>query len=89
MMSEDFLEMLGVVQALQRRFSSQLNSFSITIKYDDYYEYYMEIEIRTDEDKFFFSTYSCVTEKEYKLRIGELSNMVDRLLNIENEECYD
>lgn len=89
MTSEDFLDMLARVQAMQRRFSNQLNSFSVTVKYDDYYEYYMEIEIRTDEDKFFFSTYSCVTEKEYELRLEELSNTVDELLNIENEEYYE
>lgn len=88
-MSEDFLNMLGEVQAMQRRFSSRLNSFSVTVKYDDYYEYYMEIEIRTDEDKFFFSTYSCVSEDDYELRIGELSNTINELLNIEIEEYYE
>lgn len=89
MMSEDFLDMLGRVQAMQRRFSSLLNSFSVAVKYDGYYEYYMEIEIRTDEDKFFFSTYSCVSEEEYELRLGELSDTIDELLNIENEEYHD
>lgn len=88
-MNEYFQDLLGRVQAMQRRFSNRLNSFSVTVKYDDYYEYYLEVEIRTDDDKFFFSTYSCVLEEEYKLRIGELSNTVDKLLNIENEEFYD
>ena len=88
-MNEDFQDLLGRVQAMQRRFSSRLNSFSVTVKYDDYYEYYLEVEIRTDDDKFFFSTYSCVSEEEYELRLGELSNTVDKLLNIENKEFYD
>lgn len=88
-MNEDFQDLLGRVQAIQRRFSNRLNSFSVTVKYDDYYEYYLEVEIRTDDDKFFFSTYSCVSEEEYELRLGELSNTVDTLLNIENKEFYD
>lgn len=85
-MNEDFLHLLLKVQALQRRFTSSLNSFSINVKYDEYYEYYLEVEIRIDGDKFFFSTYSCVTEEDYELRLGELSKTVEELLNNQDTE---
>lgn len=83
-MNEYFRDLLERVQAMQRRFSSRLNSFSVTVKYDDYYEYYLEVEIRTDEDKFFFSTYSCVSEEDYDLRMEELSKTVNNVLNTQN-----
>ena len=50
-MTNEFNDAFTRAQALQRRFNPDyMNSFSIAIKYDSYYEEYMEIELRTDND---------------------------------------
>ena len=60
-MTDEFKDAFTRAQSLQRRFNPDyMNSFSLAIKYDSYYEEYMEIELRTDNDKFFISTLTCV-----------------------------
>ena len=67
-MTDEFKNAFTRAQALQRRFNPDyMNSFSIAIKYDSYYEEYMEIELRTDNDKFFISTLTCVYEEDYTM----------------------
>lgn len=79
-MSTEFLEALTRVQALQRRFTSDMNSFSVVVKYDDYFEDYLEVELQTDNDKFFFTTYSCLYEEDYELRIKELEKTINEII---------
>lgn len=79
-MTEEFLAALTRVQALQRRFVSDMNSFSVSVKYDDYFEEYLEVEIRTDSDKFFFTTYNCLYEEDYELRIKELEKTINEII---------
>ena len=86
-MTNEFNDAFTRAQALQRRFNpAYMNSFSIAIKYDSYYEEYMEIELRTDNDKFFISTLTCVYEEDYTLRLDELEKTIDKLLTAEDNE---
>ena len=86
-MTEEFKEALTRAQALQRRFDPDyMNSFSVAVKYDSYYEEYMEIELRTDNDKFFISTLTCVYEEDYTLILDELEKTIDKLLADEDNE---
>jgi hypothetical protein len=86
-MTNEFNDAFTRAQALQRRFDPDcMNSFSIAIKYDSYYEEYMEIELRTDNDKFFVSTLTCVYEEDYTLRLDELEKTIDKLLTDEDND---
>ena len=86
-MTDEFKNAFTRAQALQRMFNQDyMNSFSIAVKYDSYYEEYMEIELRTDNDKFFISTLTCVYEKDYTLRLDELEKTIDKLLTDEDNE---
>lgn len=86
-MTNEFNDAFTRAQALQRRFNpAYMNSFSIAIRYDSYYEEYMEIELRTDNDKFFISTLTCVYEEDYTLRLDELEKTIDKLLTDEDNE---
>lgn len=78
-MNSDFLDVLQKVQELQRRFTCKMNSFSVVVKYDDYYEEYLEVEIRTDNDKFFFTTYNCLYSDDYAIRIEEMKNVINQI----------
>lgn len=81
-MTEEFANALARVQALQRGFNGDCtNSFSVAVKYDSYYEEYMEIEIRTDNDKFFFSTWNCIYSDDYQLRLDELEMTLNKILD--------
>lgn len=79
-MTDGFLEALTRVQSLQRRFVSDMNCFSVAVKYDDYFEEYLEVEIRTDSEKFFFTTYNCLYEEDYELRIKELEKTINEII---------
>lgn len=79
-MSDEFSEALRRVQALQRRFVSAMNSFSVSVKYDSYFEEYLEVEIRTDNDKFFFTTYNCLYEEDYEVRLKELEKTINQII---------
>ena len=46
----------------------------------------MEIELRTDNAKFFMSTLACVDEEDYTLRLNELEKTIDKLLTDEDNE---
>lgn len=86
-MTDEFKNAFTRAQALQRRFNPDyMNSFSITVKYDSYYDEYMEIGLRTDNDKFFISTLTCVYEEDYTLRLDELEKTIDKLLTDEDNE---
>lgn len=76
-----FQEVLSKVQSLQRKFTSVLNSFSVIVKYDDYFEEYIEVEIRTDNAKTFFTTYSCVYEEDYEKILTEIENTLNEIYN--------
>lgn len=46
----------------------------------------MEIELRTDNDKFFISTLTCVYKEDYTLRLDELEKTIDKLLTEEDND---
>lgn len=80
-MTDEFTKAFMKTQALQRRFDPNvMNSFKVEVKYDSYYEEYMEVEIRTDNDKFFFTTYQCIYEDDYEVRLNELEKTIGELL---------
>lgn len=76
-----FAEALLKVQSLQRKFAAMLNCFSVAVKYDDFYEEYFEVEIRTDKAKYFFTTYNWVYETEYQNTITEIENTLKEIYN--------
>lgn len=84
-MTEEFLSYLSRAQALQRRYTCALNSFSVSVKYDDYFEEYLEVELRTDDNKYFFTTYNCLYDEDYERIIGELEKTVEQII-LEDEE---
>lgn len=84
-MTEKFHRYLSRVQNLQRRYVCDMNSFSVSVKYDNYFEEYLEVEIRTDDGKFFFSTYNCLYEEDYERVLGELEKTVEQIIS-DNEE---
>ena len=80
-MTEEFSKAFARAQAIQRRFDPDyMNSFKVEVKYDSYYEEYMEIEVRTDNDKFFFTTYQCIYEDDYDVRLNELEKTINNIL---------
>lgn len=86
-MAEVFGKYLGLIQGLQRIFLHELGSFSITTKYDDYFEEYLEVEIRTDNNKYFMTTYNCVDESEYAAKYNELMQTMDKMVkNVHDEQ---
>lgn len=85
-MTDVFKEYLAKIQGLQRITASELCSFAIVTKYDDYFEEYLEVEIKTDNSKFFMSTYNCVDESEYAAKFYELQKTIDEILVDERNE---
>nr|DAP29069.1 MAG TPA: hypothetical protein [Caudoviricetes sp.] len=84
-MTEEFQGYLSRVQSLQRRYVCDMNSFSVSVKYDSYFEEYLEVEIRTDNDKFFFTTYNCLYDEDYERVLKELEKTVEQIIS-DNEE---
>lgn len=85
-MTEEFSQAFARAQALQRRYDADyINSFSIAVKYDSYYGEYMEIELRTDNEKFFVTTFSCIYEDDYRIRLDELERTINKLMIESND----
>ena len=85
-MTDDFQQFLAKVQSLQRRYTCDMNSFAVVVKYDDYYEEYLEVDIRTDNGNFFLTTFSCVYEDEYEVKLKELKRIIEEILNETEDE---
>lgn len=83
-MEEMFATALAKVQNFQKAISDNINSFLVGVKHDSYYGHYMEIEIRTDNNKYFVSTLHCVYQEDYDKIVEELK----RILNKQEDE-YD
>ena len=81
-MEEMFATALARVQNFQKAISDNINSFHVGVKHDSYYGHYMEIEIRTDNNKYFVSTLHCVYQEDYDKIVEELK----RILNKQEDE---
>ena len=81
-MEEMFATALARVQNFQKAISDNINSFLVGVKHDSYYGHYMEIEIRTDNNKYFVSTLHCVEQEDYDEIVEELK----RILNKQEDE---
>lgn len=81
-MEEMFATALARVQNFQKDISDNINSFLVGVKHDSYYGQYMEIEIRTDNNKYFVSTLHCVYQEDYDKIVEELK----RILNKQEDE---
>lgn len=88
-MTVEFQGYLSRVQRLQGRYVCDMNSFSVSVKYDNYFEEYLEVEIRTDDNKFFFTTYNCLYDEDYERVLGELEKTVEQIITDNGEQESD
>ena len=84
-MEEMFATALARVQNFQKAISDNINSFLVGVKHDSYYGHYMEIEIRTDNNKYFVSTLHCVYQEDYDKIVEELKRIPNKQED-ENDE---
>ena len=81
-MEEMFATALARVQNFQKAISDNRKSFLVGVKHESYYGHYIEIEIRTDNNKYFVSTLHCVYQEDYDKIVEELK----RILNKQEDE---
>lgn len=84
-MEEMFATALVRVQNFQKAIPNNINLFLVSVKQDSYYGHYMEIEIRTDDNKYFASTLHCVYQDDYDRIVEELENILSEQENKDNE----
>jgi hypothetical protein len=85
-MSDEFTSALLRAQALQRNYTHEVNVFTITVKYDSYYDEYMEIVVQADTGRWFLSTMQCVYEDDYEARLDGLAAILNRLKGNDDEQ---
>lgn len=84
-MSEEFTSALLRAQAMQRNYTHDVNVFTITVKYDSYYDEYMEIVVQADTGRWFLSTMQCVYEEDYEEKLDGLEMILNRLKENDDE----
>lgn len=77
-MNNEFLELLGKAQALQRMYVGN-GMFSVSVKWDSYYENYIELDYRCDDKRLFMSTLTCVRSGEAEERLRTFKEKIDEL----------
>lgn len=80
---DEFKEILEYAQGIQRRYY-QYGNVCLNVKYDSYYEDYLEMEFRNDKTKVFVSTLTSLTVDESRRRLSDFSAEVRNLIGDDN-----